>query len=265
MNLGKSFYDNSHKNTTNRDFELSKFKITSTVASESLIKEFKNSEFSLLNRIVLQVSTLGKYKKIKETTLEIDDKFIRLKGNFYIRGFFQYEEYFKDIRDTLLKEFKPKIAISSENLRCKEIIQNSESISIHIRRGDHLHFENMNFHGICGKEYYLNAKRIIVEKAKNPIFFYFSDDVDWVIKNMDISENDYIIEHNTGDNSYWDLQLMSYCKHNIIANSSFSWWAAWLNENKNKIVIGPNSWYKNSKLKNINHCSKEWISLEPYY
>ena len=122
-------------------------------------------------------------------------------------------------------------------------IENSNSISIHIRRGDYMSPENYNMYGcIATPTYYKKAIKVIEEKVENPTFFVFSNDMDWVKKNIQINSRVFYIDINSGNGSYKDMQLMSNCKHNIIANSSFSWWGAWLNENKNKIVIAPKKW-----------------------
>ncbi|MEI6553564.1 MAG: alpha-1,2-fucosyltransferase, partial [bacterium] len=137
----------------------------------------------------------------------------------------------------------------------------SNSISIHIRRGDYIsNQEANNFHGSCSIDYYTEAINIIKGKVSNPIFFVFSDDIAWVKENLksDIVAT-WVSEYNL-DNTE-DLLLMSFCKHQIIANSSFSWWGAYLNRNINKIVIAPKKWIANKGYNTDEITPSSWIKL----
>ena len=143
-------------------------------------------------------------------------------------------------------------------------MQNSNSVGIHIRRGDYISnqaaFEN---HGICSLTYYKTAIGIINSKINNPMYFIFSDDTEWV-RNTDFGiKNFEIIDWNIEKKSYIDMQLMSYCKHNIIANSTFSWWGAWLNNYSQKIVIAPKNWFSNESRKSESEkiIPKDWIQI----
>lgn len=152
--------------------------------------------------------------------------------------------FFLNNRCEYLKEkfvFSPIVDLN--NLDVYSIIVSTNSISIHIRRGDYFANEQIRkVHGdISTLKYYNTAIKYITSKIANPVFFVFSDDIDWAKNNLILSKCFYI-NWNVKEQSYRDLQLMSHCKHNIIANSSFSWWAAWLNTNSGKTVIAPNKW-----------------------
>ena len=158
----------------------------------------------------------------------------------YILGYFQssmyFEEYNKDIID--LFQFK---SISSINSSISNKIQKCNSVSIHIRRGDYLGLKR--YANICNEEYYKNAISYILTNVDNPHFYVFSNDSKWSSVFIEQFGIDYtIIKHNEGDDSYQDMYLMSKCKHNIIANSSFSWWGAYLNQNNGAIIIAPKKW-----------------------
>lgn len=139
-----------------------------------------------------------------------------------------------------------------------EKIQNTNSVSLHIRRGDYLQCERFIE---CSLKHYYDAIDYIEQQTakKNLTIFCFSDDIQWVKENLKINYETYFVDINKDINSYFDIELMRNCKHNIIANSSFSWWGAWLNENPNKIVIAPTQWYKNEPLYDI--IPTEWIKL----
>lgn len=180
--------------------------------------------------------------------------FETIKGNLTLSGYFQNERYFKDIEAEIRKDFTFRHPLKENNEVLAQQLKNSQSVSIHIRRGDYVQNTTAKPNFItCGKSYYERAIRHILTKVENPQFYIFSDDFEWVKENLNF-ENQPVsyIDWNRGKESYIDLQLMSLCKHNIIANSSFSWWGAWLNLNTEKIVICPDRWfqdeYKNTLL-----------------
>lgn len=145
----------------------------------------------------------------------------------------------------------------------KKII-NSNSISLHVRRGD---YENNSsakrLHGgICTLNYYKQAIELVASRIKNPVFFIFSNDLKWARENLELEKyKQVLVNLNKGNNSYKDMYLMSKCKHNIIANSSFSWWGAWLNANPKKIVICPKRWYNNKRLDSKDIVPESWIRI----
>ena len=148
---------------------------------------------------------------------------------------------------------------NKKNLHVKEKIEKCISISLHIRRGDYV--SNIA-HGTCDLSYYRKAVEYFINLyGKNLEIFAFSDDPSWVKNNLKLPVNINFITHNYSDNNYEDLRLMSCCNHNIIANSSFSWWGAWLNTNPNKIVIAPKLWYANQKIENRDITPKDWLRI----
>lgn len=164
-----------------------------------------------------------KYKFYEEQNIKYSDKLMNLKDNYYVKGWFQNPKYFNDIKDILIKEFVPckKINILT---RLRESIEYKESVSIHIRRCDYV-----KMHNELSLVYYYKAIEYMKKIYKNPIFIVFSDDIEWVKSNLKTPEK--VIYANEEGNLYEfeELFLMSKCSSNIIANSTFSWWAAWLN------------------------------------
>lgn len=157
----------------------------------------------------------------------------------YIKGYWQSEKYFADCVDEVRKSFQFSVPTDENNIRAMQEINASNSVSIHIRRGDYLE-QNRNW--AIGPDYYNKAIAYMSQKVDSPRFFVFSDDMQWVKDNINIPNATYIT-WNKAENSFRDMQLMRSCKHNIIANSSFSWWGAWLNDNPDKIVITPDRWF----------------------
>jgi len=153
-------------------------------------------------------------------------------------------EIIEKMKKEIYHDFKFPTIEDEENLKIKLKIENTNSVSIHVRRGDYLN--SIEFKDICTINYYGNAIKYIENKVKNPVFFIFSNDIEWCKKNLKIvGDSYYITWNNKKENNFRDMQLMSLCKNNIIANSSFSWWAALLNTNENKIVIAPKKWTNN--------------------
>jgi len=162
--------------------------------------------------------------------------------NVIIDGGFQQSTYFNEIRPVLLKEFTPKYPLRNENKDLYDIINNTNSVCISIRRGDYVTVPAFNkVYNICTKEYFDKAVEIIKQKVEDPTFIMFSDDIDWCKKNLDLGCKTY---YESGTDSIWEkVRLMSACKHFIISNSSFSWMVQYLGQFPNKIVVSPNRWY----------------------
>lgn len=196
--------------------------------------------------ILLLFLKLNPFKTLKEKNLLFDEKLLFLKGNEYIKGYFQTEKYFSEIRSVLLKQFilNKEISNSTKNYK-QNILQTGKSCSIHVRRGDYVsNIKANNIHGTCSLEYYNKAIKRINKEYNNITFYIFSDDIAWTKENLRI-KNSFYIDHKCLPHE--DIYLMSMCSHNIIANSSFSWWGAWLNRNDYKFVIAPKNWFKTTK------------------
>lgn len=169
--------------------------------------------------------------------------------NTLFRGTWQSEKYFDNVSDQIRQLFSFKVNLINDRTKhMLDIIKSKQSpISIHVRRDDYLSSKYVSgFGGICTIEYYNKAVERIKEEVIDPVFYIFSDDINWCRENLKL-EQGVFIDWNTGKESWQDMFLMSQCKHNIIANSSFSWWGAWLNSNSEKIVIAPRIWWNGLK------------------
>lgn len=192
-------------------------------------------------------------------------KFEEIKGNVVLYGYFQNEKYFENIAADLRKDFLFKKPLIDKNLDISNRLQCSQSVAIHIRRGDYLTNQSSASNFITlDKAYYEKAIEYIVLNVDNPEFFVFSEDFEWIKENLNFENYPVtFIDWNKGMDSYIDMQLMSLCKHNVIANSSFSWWGAWLNANTGKKVIAPNIWFQDEKKNELlrDFYPEEWIML----
>lgn len=238
----------THTNVTVRPFELGVFNINYEVATPQDLAQIITED----NRTKMQ-KRLWKYFKIKKfkprankfvqmNAFKFDKYLFEHPDYLYFEGYFQNEKYFKESRNDILKMFSLKEALDEKNQTALNSIEAANSVSLHVRRGDYVSLESASkCHGTCSLEYYQKAIDYIAKRVKNPHFFLFSDDIDWVVENLKINYPYTVVSFNQGKGAL-DLELMKHCKHNIIANSSFSWWGAWLNENPEKIVIAPKKW-----------------------
>lgn len=187
-----------------------------------------------------------------------EDEVLRKDSVFY-DGYWQNEENFKHIRHQVLEAFQfPKMK-DELNINLVKMLQQTNSVSCHVRRGDYLKDPNMC---ICTSGYYVHAVAKMKELVNPDLYCIFSDDIEWCKENLSAlckGKKMVYVDWNKGQNSFRDMQLMSLCKHNIIANSSFSWWGAWLNNNPDKIVISPNTWM-NKRVINDPIC-KSWLRI----
>lgn len=175
---------------------------------------------------------------------ECHDDYFSEGASRYLFGYWQSEQYFSKVADVVRKDFTFTKLLCGKNDELARLISSSNSVSLHVRRGDYIsNAQTAQYHGVCSLDYYYSAVEYMRSRVEEPMFFVFSDDVLWVTENLKIEGHSCYVGHNKGQDSYIDMQLMSLCKHNIIANSSFSWWGAWLNTNLGKIVVAPQCWY----------------------
>jgi hypothetical protein len=241
------------KNYTLRTYDLNHFDIIENFATFSdlsrITLQSDGPAVKIFKQILKNIDHVKPIKYIKEEGYNFQPNILKLSDDVYLDGYWQSEKYFLDIENIIRKEFSvtESITPTSQDLITK--IKSCESVSIHVRRGDYVSDPKTNsVHGICGTEYYYSAINMIRKSVECPFFFVFSDDPDWACNNIRPNAPTIYVKHEDNSKDYEDIYLMSMCKHNIIANSSFSWWGAWLNGNPEKIVIAPNKWF-NSKDK----------------
>jgi hypothetical protein len=185
-----------------------------------------------------------------------------LQDDSYLDGYWQSEKYFGEYSSVIRSDFTFKQGMSENNLIVSGRIAACNAVSIHIRRGDYVENSVTNLtHGVCSLGYYKKGIEYIADRVESPCFFIFSDDIDWVRNNLNVGFPHQFVHHNKGIDSYNDMRLMSQCQHHIIANSSFSWWGAWLNSNENKIVIRPRNWFTKQNVDTSDITPVEWVTL----
>lgn len=226
---------------TQYSYGLGVFNIKAEITNSEDLKKLNIVENRQLNRILYLLDErfgiqLNPHTITQKIPYRFDSKYMNIGNNSYVQGFWNDERYFADVKDIIQREFTLKDELDVENQKILNLIKNTNSVSIHVRRGD-LITNKMN-EKFIGTEYYINAIRKIEINVKNPKYFVFSDDIQWCKENLSNQiKNAYYVDNNSGRYAYKDLLLMSSCKNNIIANSTFSWWASYLNTNNKKYVI----------------------------
>jgi len=247
-------------------FELTKvFSINTKIADNSDIKQLLGWKAGRLARRLLRRQVFSRFRGIQfvnEPYFHYWPEFFNLSGDTYLSGYWQSEQYFKQFADTLRQDFIFKESLFGLNAELSVKIANSQSISLHVRRGDYVSdAKSGKVMNICDLEYYRAAIDWIIGRVSNPVFYIFSDDMNWVREHLTLPFPCHYIDHNCGADSYRDMQLMSLCQHNIIANSSFSWWGAWLNTHPEKLVIAPKTWFIDKQISDTDLLPKNWIRL----
>lgn len=246
-------------------YELSRvFCVNTESAPTSTLREMLGWRSNTLARRVLRrppFAGLRGGKFTAEPHFNYWPEIVNLKGDCYLYGYWQSERYFKSVASSIRGDFSFRTPLGGKNAELALEIANSQAISLHVRRGDYVtNFKNRNLLEVCSIDYYRKAIDHIAERVEHPVFFVFSDDMEWARQNLSVGFPCVYVDHNRGDESFRDMQLMSLCQHQIIANSSFSWWGAWLNTNSAKLVIAPKKWFRNGN----NDCDLipgEWVRL----
>jgi hypothetical protein len=228
-----------YKHQDKRVYALNKFAISATVATPAEISG---------------------NKRVVEKDMLFDPDILGVGPDAYLDGYWQSEKYFKAIEPTLRAEFVTKEKQGESFKSMLAHIKLSAATSLHVRRGDYLDPKHQKIYKQLPLSYYERAVAFIAEKVGDIKVFIFSDDIDWVKRNLSLP---FPIEYVSaaGFADYQELILMAACKHNIIANSSFSWWGAWLNENRNKILIAPKKWFVDMNRDERDLIPATWIKL----
>jgi hypothetical protein len=246
---------------TFRAFGLKHFNISLEAATPAECERFTNQSlrakaWRFIHRAILPYPLRRYYKEIRK--FHYDPKFTQLSDDVYLQGFFQNEDYFKPIESIIRREFTLVTPLDQANLDMAQQIRSANAVGLHIRRGDYLDSRSFNVQPL---DYYDAAIKHICERVAQPYFFIFSDDIEWAKAHLKIDCPLIFVDINTEERDYADLYLMSQCKHHIIANSTFSWWGAWLAEHPSQVVCAPNHWRNESHLNAHNIIPERWTKI----
>jgi hypothetical protein len=239
LKLDLSFF----RTNESRKYSLNHFLIIENIAETVEIESLKHRHFLGVNKIKRKLFNARPYF-IHQKNLEFNTNYLKTQTDVYLDGYWQSEKFFIDSAAQIRKDFQIKTLPSPTNENVLLQIESTNAVSLHIRRGDFQTSEALNkIHGTCSLEYYHRAAELIADKALTPIFYVFSDDISWAKKHLKLSYEMHFVDINDEQSAYEDLRLMSACKHHVLANSSFSWWGAWLNHKAGKITVAPKTWF----------------------
>lgn len=259
LSIGKEVYadlNDYRYQSEARKYELDKLGLSVREASLETINRIFPRGNDIISKILR--NTFYKKKCIKEKIPQAFNPIFLESDNVFLSGYWQTEKYFEDICEEIYHDINFRLVNRHENQEVLEKIHCQNSISVHIRFGDYIN--NPLYSGICTKDYYLNAIDIMRNRVENATFFIISDDIPRAGELLEDKRFEYI-RINKSEAAYYDLYLISQCRHHIMANSSFSWWGTWLDRRENKIVISPSIWQHGAVSEDI--WKKEWIKISP--
>lgn len=258
------FFENPIGVYSKRKFELNIFHVKGKLLSSPEFTKAQFGDRGLIKYLkkMIKLPITQPYERVEEKGFPYNQIIPNIKDCSILSGYWQSEKYFQNNKKQIMNDFLFKYKITDDkNLYILKKIRENNAVSIHVRRGDYISDKNTNkFHGICSITYYQKAIQMIKRRVKNPLFIVFSDDPTWSRSNIKDKNAEYV-NWNAGDSSWIDMYLMSHCRHNIIANSSFSWWGAWLNKIKNKVVIAPKQWFQDKSIDTRDLVPKSWLKI----
>ncbi len=243
-----------------RDYDLSIFNIVENFATLEEVQKlkkkiFNNKRVDLLTKKVLSI----KRTYVKEPHFHFFPEIFTLGPDIYLDGYWQTEKYFLNYENTIRKDFTFKNPPGKNIPELLNKIKDCNAVCVNVRRGD---FLVNSYHGAISTDYYERGASIIREKIGNLHFFIFSDDIKWCQQNLKFSDATTYVTHEYAGEKFSDyLRSMIHCKHFIIPNSTFGWWAAWLNNNDDKIVIAPQTWFGSGPKDTQDIIPDNWIKI----
>jgi glycosyl transferase family 11 len=225
---------------TPRTYELDRFRVSAERATPEEVEALL-AKRPLAARISRRLDPRA---AARERHFHYDRAVARLPDETCLEGYWQSERYFEDAAARVRQEFSFSREPSGRNAELAEEIAAHAAVSLHVRRGDYAtHAATQAFHGLCPIDYYRRAVAYVSERVRDPLFVLFSDDPEWTRTHLDLGNGAIAVDHNGPQDGPEDLRLMSLCRHHVIANSTFSWWGAWLSASPEKIVVAPERWF----------------------
>lgn len=247
-----------------RSFELNRFPIRARLASHVELQRCKG--FGLFGRVVMPtleklIPSLG-IQVVWETTTGFDETVLSRKGNLYLIGYWQCEKYFSEFAKEIRAELTMAGDLAVQDAAIADLIRSETSVSLHVRRADYVSDKaTSSVLGPLDADYYHAAMSLVGSRVRGPHFFVFSDDPTWTRCNLRFDHPVTFVTHNGPGRGAFDLHLMSLCRHHIVANSTFSWWGAWLNSNPTKLVVAPARWYRDDGRDSSDLVPADWIRV----
>lgn len=260
--------ENSRNPRLGREYRLHHFQIKAGICTwEDRLKLGlirRQSLVTLVRRTLDPLLPIHKRRHVKEARPGFDPRILRIRSGAYLDGCWESRHYFEPIAQTLKEDFRPKTSLSTEALDLLKEIQAGETVSIHVRRGDFVSDpRTRGYHGVLSLNYYFRAVAVLRERLVAPRFLVFSDDPEWCRREFSAFPDLQVPPTCGKFPDYEDLFLMSQCRHHIIANSTFSWWSAWLGRNPSRFVVAPSNFLTSfSDQQRQDLYPPEWLLIE---
>lgn len=264
LHLDLRFFNRDGEHTA-RPFELAltnaRFRIADAAMLERFSPEPATGAIARAARRVRQ--SLSSIQQVRERSFAFDPSATRIKGDTYVDGHWQSEKYFADHEAAIRAELSFKGPLSMRSSELERAIRNEDcAVSVHVRRGDYVSQAAANaYHGTCEPAYYQQAMETLAQYHRASRYYVFSDDPAWARANVQFDAPVEFVDHNNGADSWQDLQLMSRCRQHVIANSSFSWWGAWLNPARDKRVVAPRRWFRDPAIDTHDLIPASWSRI----
>ncbi len=243
--LDLGWYARTPSSDTPRIYELGHYPIQARPAMPTEALWCRLHEGRLLRRLPFLPR---RWRHRREKSFEFDSLVLDLPDNTYLDGYWQSYRYFEDIAELICAELTSMVPLGPQDEKVATSIAKGDAVSVHVRRGDYVtHQAAASNHGLCSLDYYKAALARVLPHVERPHFFVFSDDAAWARENLPLPGPATFVDHNGPATAFQDMRLMSLCNHQITANSSFSWWGAWLNLRPDKIVVTPKQWFADQR------------------
>ena len=250
-----------------RAYALHALNIQEAFASAEEVEEIRGPSTRAIPRVLFQLRRRFRigydWIWIHERTLSpVDPRVLQARARTYLDGYWQSEKYFLDVPDTIRREFTIDFPPDARTREIVDQMATTQSVSVHIRRGDYVSDPRTSpARSVCTPEYYQRCVSHVGERLADPHLFLFSDDPDWVARNLRFDHPWTLVSGRAARTDHEDLRLMSACRHHIIANSSFSWWAAWLDPHSDKLVLAPRRWMNDPRVDDRDVVPSGWTRL----
>lgn len=266
LKLDIGWFGREARGDTRRQYELGVLSLAADIASAEESRRLRGVDRrrwpKIVKRLVSAVGYAAPKSYVMESTITFDPEILRLKGDVYLDGYWQSEKYFRDTAGIIRNDLRLKATPQGANAELLREISDGNSVSLHFRRGDYVTNPHAAaHHGIASLDYYAKAIETVRAQVSSPRLYIFSDDQEWVKRNLHTDVPVTYVEGNGPDNAAEDLRLMSACRHHIIANSSFSWWGAWLGSNPDKVVVAPSAWFSAEGADTSDLIPEGWLRI----
>ena len=254
LKLDVGFY----KRHKQRTYELDQFRIEAGIATDWEVARWRGPR--LLTRITQPLGLLPRC--VMEKSFEFDPAILHLQGGRYLEGYWQSYRYFADVAPQIRSELAVRTPPSDADRAMLDRMAQCDAVCLHVRRGDYASNPiARQYHGLCVPEYYRTAVEAIAAQLRVPELFVFSDDMPWVKQNLRFELPTTHVEHHGVDSAPLELRLMGGCRHFVIANSSLSWWAAWLASSEESSVYAPQRWFADPTINTADLTPPAWHRL----